>query len=171
MAEIQTNITALLRKRHSLAADAAADFSIMNQNDIVETASSVTGTFTILLGAVAGISLVVGGIGIMNMMLTTVTERTREIGLRKAIGAKSRDINKQFIAEAIALTTIGGVCGIILGFAVSLIINYTGLLTTKISLDSVLLAFGVSAAIGIAFGYYPARRAANLNPIEALRYE
>jgi putative ABC transport system permease protein len=143
----------------------------MNQNDIVETASSITSTFTYLLGAVAGISLVVGGIGIMNMMLTTVTERTREIGLRKAIGAKKKDINKQFLAEAIALTVIGGVLGIILGAAVSLTVNYTGLLTTKISFNSVLLAFSVSAVIGIAFGYYPARRAANLNPIDALRYE
>lgn len=171
MTGIQEEITTLLNKRHGIKDSASADFSIMNQNDIVETASSVTGTFTILLGAVAGISLVVGGIGIMNMMLTTVTERTREIGLRKAIGAKGKDINKQFIAEAIALTVIGGILGIILGFIVSTVINYTGLLTTKISVSSILLAFGVSAAIGITFGYYPARRAASLNPIEALRYE
>jgi putative ABC transport system permease protein len=171
MTQIQDDITALLRERHNLTGDATSDFSIMNQNDIVQTASSVTGTFTILLGAVAGISLLVGGIGIMNMMLTTVTERTREIGLRKAIGAKKKDINKQFIAEAIALTVIGGIIGIILGWGVSFFVNYFGLLTTKVSIGSVLLAFGVSAAIGIAFGYYPARRAASLNPIEALRYE
>ena len=171
MTSIQEDVTALLRERHNLTGDATADFSIMNQNDIVQTASSVTGTFTILLGAVAGISLVVGGIGIMNMMLTTVTERTREIGLRKAIGAKRRDINKQFLAEAIVLTIIGGILGIILGTVISLIVNYSGLLTTKISFNSILLAFSVSAAIGITFGYYPARRAAGLNPIDALRYE
>jgi putative ABC transport system permease protein len=171
MTQIQADITALLRERHNIAEDATSDFSVMNQNDIVSTASSITSTFTALLAAVAGISLVVGGIGIMNMMLTTVTERTREIGLRKAIGAKKKDINKQFLAEAIALTIIGGFLGIILGSMVSAIITYTGLLTTKISLNSVILAFGVSATIGIVFGYYPARRAANLNPIDALRYE
>lgn len=171
MTQIQTDIDTLLRKRHNLTGDTASDFSIMNQNDIVETASSVTGTFTALLAAVAGISLVVGGIGIMNMMLTTVTERTREIGLRKAIGAKRKDINRQFLAEAIVLTVVGGILGIILGAVISIVVTYTGLLTTKISFNSILLAFGVSAAIGITFGYYPARRAANLNPIDALRYE
>ena len=171
MTKIQADITTLLRKRHNLTGDTASDFSIMNQNDIVQTASSITGTFTILLGAVAGISLLVGGIGIMNMMLTTVTERTREIGLRKAIGAKRKDINKQFLAEAIVLTVVGGILGIILGAIISMVVTYTGLLTTKISFNSILLAFGVSAAIGITFGYYPARRAANLNPIDALRYE
>ena len=171
MAQIQEDITTLLMERHDLSEDDTADFSIMNQNDIVETASSVTSTFTILLGAVAGISLVVGGIGIMNMMLTTVTERTREIGLRKAIGAKGKDINKQFLAEAISLTIIGGITGIILGWGVSFVVDLFGLITTKVSFSSIFLAFGVSAAIGIAFGYYPARRAARLNPIEALRYE
>lgn len=171
MEQVQIDITNLLYKLHNLKPEDTADFNIMNQNDIVETASSITGIFTILLGAVAGISLVVGGIGIMNMMLTTVTERTREIGLRKAIGAKRKDINKQFLVEAIALTIIGGLLGIILGGLVSFVVNQTGLLTTKISFNSVLLAFSVSAAIGIAFGYYPARRAASLNPIEALRYE
>lgn len=172
MQQIQDDATALLRKRHNITKeDTVSDFSIFNQNDIVQTASNITGTFTILLGAVAGISLVVGGIGIMNMMLTTVTERTREIGLRKAIGAKNKDINKQFIAEAIALTLIGGIIGITLGIIISSIINLTGLITTKVSIGSVFLAFSVSAIIGIIFGYYPARRAASLNPIEALRYE
>jgi putative ABC transport system permease protein len=171
MTQIQADITTLLRERHNITGDATSDFSVMNQNDIVSTAYSVTSTFTYLLAAVAGISLVVGGIGIMNMMLTTVTERTREIGLRKAIGAKKKDINKQFLAEATALTVIGGILGIILGAIVCYLVDFTGLLTTKISLNSVLLAFSVSAAIGIIFGYYPARRAANLNPIDALRYE
>lgn len=147
-----------------------ADFSIMNQADIVSTASSVTGVFTTLLGAVAGISLLVGGIGIMNMMLTTVTERTREIGLRKAIGAEGADIRKQFLYEAIVLTFSGGAIGIFLGWLVSLLATVFGL-PASISSSSILLAFVVSTAIGIVFGYYPASRAARMNPIEALRYE
>ena len=148
-----------------------ADFSVLNQADILASASSITGTLTLLLGAIAGISLVVGGIGIMNMMLTTVTERTREIGLRKAIGAKNKDINMQFLAEAVALTVIGGVIGIVLGSAISIGVNYSGLITTTVSAGAIMLAFGVSALIGIVFGYYPARKAAQMNPIEALRYE
>ncbi len=171
MANIQQQITDLLLARHRIVDPTTADFSTLNQADIVATASSVASTFTILLGAVAGISLLVGGIGIMNMMLTTVTERTREIGLRKAIGAKRRDINTQFLAEAIMLTFLGGTIGIILGWAISFGVTYFGLIQTQVSLSSILLAFGVSAAIGIVFGYYPARRAAALNPIEALRYE
>lgn len=171
MAAIQQQITELLLERHHIADPQLADFNTLNQADIVATASSVAQTFTILLAAVAGISLVVGGIGIMNMMLTTVTERTKEIGLRKAIGAKKKDINRQFLTEAVMLTFIGGLIGIILGWAVSFAVRYFGLLQTKVSISSVLLAFGVSAAIGIIFGYYPARRAAALSPIEALRYE
>ena len=171
MTTVQTDITDLLLERHKISDSANADFSIMNQNDIVQTASSVTSIFTILLASVAGISLVVGGIGIMNMMLTTVTERTREIGLRKAIGAKNKDINKQFLIEAIALTATGGIIGMILGIGISFGVNLTGLLQTKVSIGSILLAFGVSTLIGIVFGYYPARRASKLNPIEALRYE
>lgn len=171
MSEIQLQITDLLLARHRISDPALADFSTLNQADIVATASSVTGTFTILLAAVGGISLLVGGIGIMNMMLTTVTERTREIGLRKAIGAKRKDISLQFLAEAVMLTFIGGVIGVALGWGISSIINYFGIIQTSVSLSSVLLAFGVSAGIGIIFGYYPARRAAGLNPIDALRYE
>ncbi len=171
MSTIQQQITGLLLERHKIKDSTLADFSILNQADIVATASSITSTFTILLAAVAGISLVVGGIGIMNMMLTTVTERTREIGLRKAIGAKKSDINKQFLIEAVTLTFIGGTIGVILGWSVSFAITWFGLIQTSVSLSSVLLAFGVSAGIGIIFGYYPARRAAGLNPIEALRYE
>ena len=171
MTQVQNDITNLLLDRHKISDPTKADFNVLNQADIVSAASSVTNTFTLLLGAVAGISLVVGGIGIMNMMLTTVTERTREIGLRKAIGAKAKDINTQFLTEAVALTVIGGAIGVALGWAVSYTITALGVLQTSISLSSVLLAFGVSAAIGIVFGYYPARRASKLNPIEALRYE
>jgi len=169
--EVQTAIIDLLMQRHNITDSTKIDFNTMNQADIIATASSVTGTFTTLLAAIAGISLLVGGIGIMNMMLTTVTERTREIGLRKAIGAKKRDINKQFTVEAIALTFSGGVIGVILGWLISFIVTKTGLVEAVVSFPSVLLAFGVSAAIGIIFGYYPAHRAANLNPIDALRYE
>jgi len=171
MANVQDQITALLLDRHHISDSQSADFSIMNQTDIVAAATSVTGTFTMLLGAIAGISLIVGGIGIMNMMLTAVTERTREIGLRKAIGAKKRDINLQFLIEAAMITLIGGIIGVILGWLASYVISaFTGIAAST-SLSSVIMAFGVSATIGIVFGYYPARRAANLNPIEALRYE
>jgi len=171
MTDVQTNITNLLLQRHNISDPTQADFNVLNQADIVAAASSVTGTFTILLGAIAGISLLVGGIGIMNMMLTTVTERTREIGLRKAIGAKKRDISLQFLTESVALTFTGGVVGVILGWLGALAVTQFSGIATQVSLSSVLLAFGVSAAIGIVFGYYPARRAASLNPIEALRYE
>lgn len=171
MTTLQNDVTDLLLTRHKISDPTLADFSVLNQADIVATASSVTGTFTLLLAAVAGISLVVGGIGIMNMMLTTVTERTREIGLRKAIGAKRKDINLQFLSEAIVLTFFGGAIGVGLGWVISFILSSLGILQAQVSLSSVLLAFGVSAAIGIVFGYYPARRASQLNPIEALRYE
>lgn len=171
MATVQQDVTNLLLSRHNISDSTLADFQVMNQQDIAATASTITNTLTMLLAAIAGISLIVGGIGIMNMMLTTVTERTREIGLRKAIGAKKSDISAQFLAEAIVLTFFGGAIGISLGWAASLAASQFAGLTTKVSLTSVLLAFGVSAAIGIIFGYYPARRAASLNPIEALRYE
>lgn len=164
-------ISTLLLARHGIDDAKDADFRVMNQADIVATASSVTETFTLLLGAVAGISLLVGGIGIMNMMLTTVTERTREVGLRKAIGAKRRDISRQFLAESAALTFFGGLFGIALGWGASLLLTKTIGITTDVSLSSVAVAVGVSAAIGIVFGWYPARRASRLNPIEALRYE
>ncbi len=171
MADVQTQITSLLLARHKISDPASADFNILNQSDIVASASSITNTLTILLGSIAGISLIVGGIGIMNMMLTTVTERTREIGLRKAIGAKKRDISMQFLSEAVMLTFIGGIVGTLLGWIISLLVSRFGGINTQVSTFSVFLAFGVSAAIGIIFGYYPARRASGLNPIEALRYE
>lgn len=171
MTQVQDDITTLLLQRHNIANAAQADFTVLNQASIVSTASSVTGTFTTLLAAIAAISLLVGGIGIMNMMLTTVTERTREIGLRKAIGAKKQDITMQFLAESVMLTFGGGFIGIILGWLAATIISIVTGVATSVSIPYILLAFFVSAAIGIIFGYYPARRAAGLNPIEALRYE
>ncbi len=171
MTQVQNDVTNLLLDQHHIKDPTAADFNILNQADLVSTVSSVTGTFTLFLGAVAGISLIVGGIGIMNMMLTTVTERTREIGLRKAVGAAEADINRQFLMEALALTLIGGVIGIVLGWLVAFGISLTGLLTPTVTLSSILLSFGVSALIGVVFGWYPARRAAKMNPIDALRYE
>ena len=171
MTVAEEEITAVLLESHGIENEDDADFRTMNQNDIISTASSVTSTFTILLSSIAGISLLVGGIGIMNMMLTTVTERTREIGLRKAVGVRKFYINMQFLAEAVALTFIGGVMGVVLGLLASYIITTFFSVSSDISLASILLAFGVSAAVGIIFGFYPARRAANLSPIEALRYE
>lgn len=171
MSLVQANISNLLLQRHNISNPQEADFSVMNQADLVEAASEITNVFTILLASIAGISLLVGGIGIMNMMLTAVTERTREIGLRKAIGAKRKDITFQFILEAVILTFLGGGAGIILGALLGLGISHFAGINTQISFFAVLLAFSVSAAIGLIFGYYPARRAAKLNPIEALRYE
>ncbi len=172
MTTVQEQVTTLLLKRHKLEDMENADFSLMNQADIISTATSITNTLTLLLSSIAGISLLVGGIGIMNMMLTTVTERTREIGLRKAVGIKKAYIYLQFLVEAVMLTFLGGALGIFLGWMASLVIpKFYSSLETEISLFSVLLAFGVSAGVGIIFGFYPARRAANLSPIEALRYE
>ncbi len=168
MTDVSQQITDLLSVKHRVA---TPDFSIISQADILGTLNQVTSAFTAFLAAIASISLVVGGIGIMNMMLTTVTERTREIGLRKAIGATQQDIHRQFLIEATTLTFLGGTIGIFLGWLISYIVTSLGLIQTKVSLSSVILAFGVSAAIGIIFGYYPARRASKMNPIEALRYE
>jgi len=171
MTSVQDQISELLMARHKISDPTQADFRIMNQNDIIATATSITGTFTILLSSIAGISLLVGGIGIMNMMLTNVIERTREIGLRKAVGIRKFYINLQFLSEAVVLTFFGGAVGIFVGWLASLAVSQFAGLTTQISFSAILLAFGVSAAVGIVFGFYPARRAANLNPIEALRYE
>ncbi|MFH1423505.1 MAG: ABC transporter permease [Candidatus Nealsonbacteria bacterium] len=171
MAEVQAGVSNLLLQLHNIADPQLADFSVISQQDILASASSITNTMTILLAAIAGISLIVGGIGIMNMMMTTVTERTREIGLRKAIGAKRKDISLQFLTEAVMLTFLGGAIGILLGAGIAQGITlFTGM-ATKISLFSIILAFSVSAGIGIGFGYWPASKAAKLNPIEALRYE
>jgi len=171
MAAVQQQITDLLLQRHKINDPTQADFNLMNQTDIISTVTSVTNTFTILLSSIAGISLLVGGIGIMNMMLTTVTERTREIGLRKAVGIRKIYINLQFLAEAVVLTFSGGAAGIALGWLASLGLSSFLQMSTEVTLFSIILAFGVSAGVGIVFGFYPARRAANLSPIEALRYE
>jgi len=171
MTSAENAVEGLLLQRHGIADANYADFQIQNMADMLETVSDVTGTFTTLLAGIAAISLLVGGIGIMNMMLTTVTERTREIGLRKAIGADSSAISAQFLAESVTLTFIGGALGVLTGWGIGLIAaNLLGA-SAIITIDSVLLATGVCVLIGIVFGYYPARRAAALSPIEALRYQ
>ena len=170
MPQVQQEAAIALADKHRVDPE-TPDFSIVSQTDILGTLTQVTDTFTLFLASIAGISLVVGGIGIMNMMLTTVTERTREIGLRKAIGAKKKDISLQFLTEAVALTFLGGIVGIALGILISILVSHFAGIATRVSFSSIILAFGVSAAIGIVFGYYPAKRASSLNPIEALRYE
>ncbi len=170
MSQVQDDAFLVLAEKHKINPE-NPDFSIISQADILGTLNQITQTLTIFLASIAGISLVVGGIGIMNMMLTTVTERTREIGLRKAVGAKRKDVNLQFLTEAVMLTFIGGFAGIVLGWLISFGASQFAGIATSVSMSSVLLAFGVSAGIGILFGYYPARRASKLNPIEALRFE
>jgi len=171
MTQAQDQVGYFLLARHGLSDPTKADFSIMSQQDILNTATATTGTFTSLLSGIAAISLLVGGIGIMNIMLVTVTERTREIGLRKALGAKKKTIITQFLSESIILTFSGGIIGVVLGIVASFIIAKVSSSAFVVSPGSVLLAFGVSAAIGIVFGWYPAQKAASLQPIEALRYE
>ncbi len=171
MTEAQNQVGYFLLNRHKLSDPSQADFSIISQNDILNTASQVTGTFTALLSGIAAISLLVGGIGIMNIMLVTVTERTREIGLRKALGAKKKIIITQFLIESIILTFAGGVFGMMLGIGISFIVSRLISLPFTIAISSIVMAIGVSGIIGIIFGWYPAQRAANLQPIEALRYE
>jgi putative ABC transport system permease protein len=164
-------ITETLRDQHGIIYAADDDFTIFSQSDLLDTFDTVTATLTTFLGAIAGISLVVGGIGIMNIMLVSVTERTREIGIRKAIGALKRDILTQFLLEAILLSVVGGLIGIALGWTISTAAGRALDIVTVVSLSNVLLATGFATAVGVIFGLYPAWRAANLRPIEALRYE
>lgn len=162
----------ILREDHDLPADGSGDtFSAINQQTILETVTQTTQLLTLFLGAIAAISLLVGGIGIMNIMLVSVRERTREIGLRKALGAKEGDILLQFLFESLALSGVGGLAGLILGSAIALSVNLTGLVTVSLSWDVALLAFGFALAVGLFFGIAPARSAARLDPIVALRYE
>jgi len=164
-------ITSLLRTRHQLGPLDDDDFSVMSMEELASTLSEAIGTMTLLLGAIAAISLLVGGIGVMNIMLVSVLERTREIGIRKALGARERDIWSQFLIEAAFLTLAGGIIGVILGWAVSYLVNSMGLMTTVVTVDIVVLAVSVSVGIGLFFGFYPAWNASRLNPIEALRSE
>ena len=171
MTQAQNEIGYFLLAQHKLTDPTDADFTIFSQNDILNTASQITSTFTSLLGGIAAISLLVGGIGIMNIMLVTVTERTREIGLRKALGAKKKLIIEQFLIEAILLTVTGGFIGMGVGVVISYVLSSIINIPFTILPTSIILAIGVSGAIGIIFGWYPARKASNFQPIEALRYE
>jgi len=171
VAETEEQVRELLRQRHRIRPGQDDDFFIRNLSQILETRAASSRAMALLLAAVASVSLIVGGIGIMNIMLVSVTERTREIGLRMAIGARSGDILAQFLIEAVTLSLIGGIIGILLGVGGSLAIATLGEWPMIIEIDSVILAFGFSAAVGVFFGFYPARKAAHLDPIEALRYE
>jgi len=171
VAEAQTEIEGLLRQRHKLQPGQESDFNMRSQEEIASTSAQTSRTLSILLGSAAAISLLVGGIGIMNIMLVSVTERTREIGVRLAIGAKGRHVLLQFLLEAIALSVVGGAIGVGLGVLIpNLVTRFAGM-PTRVSSGSVLLAFGFAAAIGVFFGFYPARKASRLDPIDALRYE
>ncbi|MBL8076394.1 MAG: ABC transporter permease [Anaerolineales bacterium] len=171
MDTVSAQIEFLIRRSHKLTFSDELDFNVLSQADLLSTLTSVTQTLTIFLGAIAGISLLVGGIGIMNIMLVSVTERTKEIGLRKAVGATKNQILTQFLIETMTLSVLGGIIGILLGVGLALLFKATGLIASVITADSILLAFTFALAIGVFFGLYPAFRAANLHPMVALRYE
>ena len=167
----QQQIISLLRQRHNIRAGKDDDFTVRNQQEIAEMATATSKVLTLLLGAIASVSLVVGGIGIMNIMLVSVTERTREIGIRMAVGAHKKDILMQFLIEAVTLSSMGGVIGILLGVGTSQLLSAMASWPTLISVSSIVLSFSFSAAVGVFFGFYPAWKAAQLDPIEALRFE
>jgi putative ABC transport system permease protein len=171
MTEVQNGIAELLRERHRIQAGRDDDFIMRNQQEIAEAMSATTEVMTALLAAIASVSLLVGGIGIMNIMLVSVTERTREIGIRMAVGARGRDILLQFLIEAVALSSTGGVLGILSGVGGAKLITMIKQWPTLVSPQSILIAFAFSAAVGVFFGFYPARKASQLDPIDALRYE
>lgn len=171
METASAEITQILRQQHGLSFGAANDFTVTSQSDILSTAEGVSQSLTLLLSGVAAISLLVGGIGIMNIMLVSVTERTREIGIRKAIGAKQKAIMFQFLIEAVILSMLGGIMGILFGAGGSALLNKFAGMTTQMSTSPVIMAFAFSVAIGIVFGLFPAQKAAKLHPIDALRYE
>ena len=168
---VKDEITNLLRSRHQLGSSASDDFQLISVQELADTISQTTATLTLLLGAIAAISLLVGGIGVMNIMLVSVLERTREIGIRKALGARERDIWEQFLIEAALLTSAGGIIGVILGWSIAIVVNRFGTLKTLVSPDIVILAVSVSVGIGLFFGFYPAWNASRLDPIVALRSE
>lgn len=170
-ADAQAQIEEILRLRHKIAPGAEDDFNVRNMSDIAESASESTRILTILLGGIASISLLVGGIGIMNIMLVSVTERIREIGIRMSVGAKERDILLQFLTEAIVLSLLGGILGIVLGIGSSQLISHFSPMNTVVLPSSIALAFLFAGSVGIFFGFYPARKASRLDPIDALRYE
>lgn len=165
------DVEMLLRDRHGLEADDENDFQIQSAQDVLSTVQTITGLLTVMVAAISGISLVVGGVGVMNIMLVSVTERTKEIGLLKSIGAKDKDILTQFLVESIVMTLIGGIIGIMLGVGGAFLVSMVAGIPFVISVPAILMAVGVSATVGIVFGLYPARRAARLSPIDALRYE
>jgi putative ABC transport system permease protein len=169
--DVKEEINTILLKSHNIEGEDAADFSVTSSEDLLEAVNSITSMITAFLSGIAGISLLVGGIGIMNIMLVSVTERIKEIGLRKALGAKTSDILSQFMTESVVLTMIGGILGIIVGYLIGYFVGNLLDIDSIVTLNSVVLAVGISSLIGIIFGIYPAARAAKLNPIDALRYE
>jgi len=164
-------IESLMRERRRIAPGQSNDFSVADMKEISNTLGNVTATLTALLGAIAGVSLIVGGIGIMNIMLVSVTERTREIGIRLSIGARAREVLLQFLIEAVTLSTFGGALGIVFGLGLSVAATRALSLPFSVGPDIIVIAFGFSGTVGVAFGFFPARKASRLNPIEALRHE